>query len=69
LGENLDVFIAGDDADAKNRLAEAVSAGGLRPIDAGPLRRARQLEGLGLLHITLQNKLGTNWGSTIKILG
>jgi NADPH-dependent F420 reductase len=66
--KSLDVFIAGDDAQAKNQLAEAIRAGGLRPIDVGPLRRARQLEGIGLLHITLQEKLGTNWGSTIKIL-
>jgi predicted dinucleotide-binding enzyme len=67
-GQTLDVFIAGDDAEAKAQLAKAFSAGGLRPIDAGPLRRARQLEGLGMLHIVLQGALGTNWGSTIKIL-
>lgn len=67
-GQSLDVFIAGDDQPAKDRLAEAFRASGLRPIDVGPLRRARQLEGIGLLHITLQGTLGTNWGSTIKIL-
>lgn len=67
-GQSLDVFIAGDDQQAKNRLAEAFSASGLRPIDVGPLKRARQLEGIGLLHITLQGTLGTNWGSTVKIL-
>ena len=67
-GESLDVFIAGDDQSAKDRLAEAFRASGLRPIDAGPLKRARQLEGIGLLHIALQGTLGTNWGSTVKIL-
>ena len=67
-GQSLDVLIAGDDADAKKSLAQALSAGSLRPVDVGPLRRARQLEGIGLLHITLQSTLGTNWGSTIKIL-
>lgn len=67
-GQSLDVFIAGDDTEAKKRLANALSAGGLRPIDVGPLRRARQLEGIGLLHITLQGTLGTNWASTVKIL-
>jgi 8-hydroxy-5-deazaflavin:NADPH oxidoreductase len=66
--QSLDVFIAGDDAEAKNRLAEAISAGGLRPIDVGSLRRARQLEGIGLLHIILQEKLDTDWGSAIKII-
>jgi len=67
-GQPLDVFMAGDDAEAKKKLAAAFGASGLRPIDVGPLKRAQQLEGLGLLHITLQNTLGTNWGSTVKIL-
>lgn len=67
-GQSLDVFIAGDDPQVKERLAGAFSESGLRPIDAGPLRRARQLEGVGLLHITLQNTLGTNWMSAVKIL-
>jgi 8-hydroxy-5-deazaflavin:NADPH oxidoreductase len=47
------VLIAGDDADAKSLLAGIVSAAGLRAIDAGPLRRARELEALGFLQITL----------------
>ena len=67
-GQPLDVFIAGDDADAKGKVAQIVTDGGMRPIDTGPLSRARQIEGMQLLHITLQNTLGTNWGSTIKIL-
>jgi hypothetical protein len=67
-GQPLDVFIAGDDPDAKSKVAELVRDGGMRPIDAGPLSRARQIEGMQLLHVTLQNTLGTNWGSTIKIL-
>jgi NADPH-dependent F420 reductase len=68
-GQPLDVFIAGDDAEAKNKVAQLAKDGGLRPIDAGPLNRARQIEAMQLLHITLQNTLGTNWGSAIKILG
>ncbi len=67
-GQSLDVFMAGDDAAVKERLAQAFKASGLRPIDVGPLRRARQLEGIGLLHITLQATLGTNWASAVKIL-
>lgn len=67
-GQPLDVFIAGDDAEAKEKVVQLVKDGGLRPIDAGPLSRARQIEGMQLLHITLQSTLGTNWGSTIKIL-
>jgi NADPH-dependent F420 reductase len=67
-GKPLDVFIAGDDADAKNKVAELVKDGGMRPIDAGPLSRARQIEGMQFLHIVAQSVLGTNWASTIKIL-
>jgi 8-hydroxy-5-deazaflavin:NADPH oxidoreductase len=47
------VLIAGDDADAKSLLAGIVTDGGLRAIDAGSLRRARELEALGFLQITL----------------
>src|SRR3954464_15434331 len=35
------VLIAGDDAGAKNPLAEVITAGGLKAIDSGSLRRAR----------------------------
>lgn len=68
-GQKLDVFIAGDDADAKAKVSQLVTDGGMRAIDAGSLHRARQIESMQLLQITLQGTLGTNWGSTIKILG
>ena len=67
-GQPLDVFIAGDDADAKDKVAQLVKDGGMRAIDTGPLHRARQIEAMQLLQIVLQGTLGTNWGSTIKIL-
>jgi NADPH-dependent F420 reductase len=47
------VLIAGDDADAKSLVADLVTSGGLRAIDAGSLQRARELEALGFLQITL----------------
>jgi NADPH-dependent F420 reductase len=67
-GEPLDVFIAGDDEDAKAMVAELAKDGGLKPIDAGPLKRARELEAMGLLHMTLQGALGTGFSSAVKIL-
>jgi 8-hydroxy-5-deazaflavin:NADPH oxidoreductase len=67
-GQQLDVLIAGDDDDAKHMVAELAEAGGLRPIDVGPLRRARQLEQLGFLHISLQDRLGTGFGSAVKFI-
>jgi hypothetical protein len=47
------VLIAGDDAEAKSLLTQIVTDGGLRVIDAGSLRRARELEALGFLQLTL----------------
>lgn len=67
-GQPLDVFIAGDDQDAKDTVATLARDGGLNPIDAGPLKRARELEAMELLHMTLQGSLGTGFSSTIKVL-
>jgi hypothetical protein len=67
-GQPLDVLIAGDDESAKEKIAELVRAGGLNAIDAGPLKRARELEALGFLHMALQDKLGAGYGSAVKII-
>jgi NADPH-dependent F420 reductase len=67
-GKPLDVFIAGNDPEAKNKVSQVIQDGGLRAIDAGPLSRARQLEQLGFLGISLQNTLGTHFQSAWKIL-
>jgi NADPH-dependent F420 reductase len=67
-GLPLDVFIAGDDADAKKKVSQLVTDGGMRAIDAGPLNRSRQIEGMQLLQIVLQGSLGTNWMSGLKIV-
>jgi predicted dinucleotide-binding enzyme len=67
-GRPLDVLIAGDDDDAKRKVAQLVADGGLRPLDVGPLRRAQQLEQLGFLHISVQQPLGLNFGSAVKLL-
>ncbi len=67
-GQPLDVFIAGDDEEAKETVAQLVRDGGLRAIDTGPLERARQLEGLGFIGITLQQPLGLNFRSAWKLI-
>ena len=66
-GQKLDVLIAGDDDEAKQKVSQVVSDGGLRPVDVGPLARAQQLEQLGLLHITLQEPHNLGFGSTFKL--
>jgi 8-hydroxy-5-deazaflavin:NADPH oxidoreductase len=67
-GQPLDVLIASDDEGAKRTVSVLVSDGGLRPIDAGPLARAHELEALGYLHMSLQQALGTGFASTVKLL-
>ncbi|MFG3604455.1 NADPH-dependent F420 reductase [Micromonospora chersina] len=47
------VLIAGDDADAKAALVGVVTAAGLKAIDVGSLRRAREMEAIGFLQISL----------------
>lgn len=67
-GQQLDVLIAGDDDEAKQAVATLARDGGLNPIDTGALHRARELEALGLLNITLQGTLGSGFASAVKFL-
>jgi predicted dinucleotide-binding enzyme len=48
-GRPLDVFFAGDDAQAKAEVSAFIESLGLRPLDAGGLAAARWLEGAGPL--------------------
>jgi predicted dinucleotide-binding enzyme len=47
------VLVAGDDASAKDELIAVLVAGGVLAVDAGALKRARELEALGFLQLTL----------------
>src|SRR4029453_1370755 len=70
-GEHLDVFIAGDSDSAKAKVSEFVARARLRPLDAGPLRRARELESLMMLimgmHASGKNE-HFNWDTSLRIL-
>ncbi|HWM74167.1 MAG TPA: NADPH-dependent F420 reductase [Nocardioides sp.] len=67
-GQPTTVLIAGDDAEAKSQLAEVVTAGGLRAIDAGSLRRARELDAAGFLQITLAAAEKISWTGGFAVL-
>ena len=54
-GGSLDVLFAGDDARAKASVSAFIESLGLRPLDAGGLKVARWLEGVGLVMISLAN--------------
>jgi 8-hydroxy-5-deazaflavin:NADPH oxidoreductase len=67
----LDVFLAGDDAQAKVRVSTFIESLGLRPIEVGPLPMARTLEHatlltLGLLAHSLKN---TSFNFGVSLLG
>jgi predicted dinucleotide-binding enzyme len=47
------VFLAGDDAEAKKSLEVIATQAGFRPVDAGPLRNATLVENLAILWIHL----------------
>ncbi len=52
-GRPVDVFIAGDDAQAKARVSAFIESLGLRPMDTGQLPMARALENAALLQLGL----------------
>jgi 8-hydroxy-5-deazaflavin:NADPH oxidoreductase len=60
-GQPTTVLLAGDDAHAKAELAGVIGAAGLRAVDAGGLMRARELEAIGFLQITLAAGQKTSW--------
>jgi predicted dinucleotide-binding enzyme len=52
-GRPVDVFIAGDDAQAKAGVSAFIESLGLRPLDAGELPMARAIENAALLQLGL----------------
>jgi predicted dinucleotide-binding enzyme len=68
-GIQLDGFVAGDDADAKRVVLELVESIGLRPVDVGPLARARELEALAFANIAIQPLVGNSWHTAWKLVG
>ena len=61
------VLVAGDDADAKAEVVAVVTSGGLNAVDAGTLKRARELEALGFLQITLAVREQISWAAGFGI--
>ncbi len=50
-GKPAPVFYAGDDEDAKKAVRDLIDSIGFEPVDAGPLRNARNLEPIGFQNI------------------
>src|SRR6202051_703186 len=69
-GRPLDVFIAGDDAQAKAHMSKFIESLGLRPMDTGQLPMARALENAALLQLGLvpHSLKHTNFALGVRIL-
>lgn len=57
------VLVAGDDADAKQQVRQLAESLGMTTIDAGGLSAARQLEGMSLLNMQINATQGGDWTS------
>ena len=66
-GRPLDVFIAGDDAQAKARVAAFVGSLGLRAMEVGLLPMARTLEHVCLLSLGLLSRAVNHTNFTIGV--
>lgn len=70
-GRQLDVFIASDSEQARNEVAAFTTKAGLRPLQVGALRHARELEGIQLLMIGLQMNPAYesfNWQTALNVI-
>jgi predicted dinucleotide-binding enzyme len=63
----IDGYVAADDADAKREVISLVESMGFTPLDVGPLRAARFLEGMAFLNIGLNAANGWTWTSAWKL--
>jgi predicted dinucleotide-binding enzyme len=66
-GGRLDVFMAGDDAQAKASLSAFIESLGLRPRDTGDLSMAHWLEGAGLLSVGLGRHGAGNYNFSLGV--
>jgi len=62
-----DVFIAGDDAQAKAGVEAFIESLGLRPLDVGGLKMAHWLEGAGLVVMGLARHGVGNWDFALGV--
>jgi predicted dinucleotide-binding enzyme len=60
---DVQVHVAGDDADAKQQVRQLAESLGMTSIDAGALSAARYLEGMALLNMQINATQGGDWTS------
>jgi NADPH-dependent F420 reductase len=67
-GHAVSVIFAGDDTDAKAKVADLITKLGFDAIDAGPLSVARNIEPMGMLSILLASKQGLGSNISFSLL-
>jgi len=68
LGHKLDALYATSDDEARRKVVELIGSMGFRPVDAGPIEMARQLEALAWLNMGMQLQFGGDWRSAFVLL-
>lgn len=67
-GKPLDVFLAGDNEEAKDKLSKAINDSGLRAVDVGGLIHAHDLEAMLVVLAASRGQFGNAGPVAIKIL-
>lgn len=67
--EKATVLLASDSEDAKKKVGEALEGSPLAVKDAGSLKRARELEAMGFLQITLAARGQFGWTDGFAVIG
>ena len=67
-GEQLTLFVVGDDSEAKQTVMQLGADIGFEPVDGGPLKAARYLEPMGIFMISLGYVLGMGTGIGFKLV-
>jgi predicted dinucleotide-binding enzyme len=69
LAEATLMRFATDDVAGTREVADLLSSMGFRPIYVGPLARARELEAIAFLNVSLQIHAGGEWRTAITLVG
>jgi predicted dinucleotide-binding enzyme len=68
-GQRIDALFAIDDDEGRAVVAQLLDSAGFRPVDAGPLVRARELESLGWLNMAIQMRHRGDWRAAVTFVG
>ena len=63
------VLVAGDDEDAKAAFKSALASSALQVLNAGKLKRAREMEATGFLQMTLAASKQIGWDGGFGVIG